>query len=579
MWSYHCEEEDMQGSGIVEDVEEITTRLDSLQFTGNWFIDAGILGFVNLMEEVYKFPDAIELIVAHFNKFSEKDIKNCFYYAYMIYHIRETTKKLLDKTQLSKKDRKTRSKIDEQFEKSKIEIQKLLDFKKEEPGTIATLKSTEIRDKIRVYNERIRHRFVGVFDDYQKNKLLKKTVSQNKKTPVEKVSGMGLIIEEPFFQNLPFLNPSVNKKSKEDEIFDGFENLLYLLKVKKADKKGDPKIFDKTISKFMFSEEEFPNVIYGKALNLEGLSKFIPNSHIYMLCFPIAFISIAERGYRKNIFFYTPNLNTCYRINKTLEKKKEMVDAEKKVSLFKLTWSAIIDEITELESYFTLEYMYLIEYEGIKQQALLNVEYIGIPKLQASIILNDAIRDALNRRIQTREGSGVWLLEELVKNKPLFPHIFNHLRQRISNNKIYTNPRTLLYALSVDAQIKYLGEGKHIKLFTPDFFKGYRAVVFQIKNDFGWLMGASKNIRKILTTNDEREKIAYPLISVIRKGDKYAFSNILLKAFLNKSNRDPKAISYLNKYLFYNIIPNEINWGNYALAIVTGLVYGGDESG
>ncbi|MBI2139264.1 hypothetical protein HYU13_06755 [Candidatus Woesearchaeota archaeon] len=24
-----------------------------LQFTGNWFIDAGILGFVNLMEEVY----------------------------------------------------------------------------------------------------------------------------------------------------------------------------------------------------------------------------------------------------------------------------------------------------------------------------------------------------------------------------------------------------------------------------------------------------------------------------------------------------------------------------------------------
>ncbi len=24
-----------------------------LEFTGNWFIDAGILGFVNLMEEVY----------------------------------------------------------------------------------------------------------------------------------------------------------------------------------------------------------------------------------------------------------------------------------------------------------------------------------------------------------------------------------------------------------------------------------------------------------------------------------------------------------------------------------------------
>jgi len=27
--------------------------MQELRFTGNWFIDAGILGFVNLMEEVY----------------------------------------------------------------------------------------------------------------------------------------------------------------------------------------------------------------------------------------------------------------------------------------------------------------------------------------------------------------------------------------------------------------------------------------------------------------------------------------------------------------------------------------------
>ncbi|MDI3502812.1 MAG: hypothetical protein PWR09_937, partial [Archaeoglobi archaeon] len=30
-----------------------TQNIRELQFTGNWFIDAGILGFVNLMEEVY----------------------------------------------------------------------------------------------------------------------------------------------------------------------------------------------------------------------------------------------------------------------------------------------------------------------------------------------------------------------------------------------------------------------------------------------------------------------------------------------------------------------------------------------
>jgi len=31
----------------------VNTSTTELKFTGNWFIDAGILGFVNLMEEVY----------------------------------------------------------------------------------------------------------------------------------------------------------------------------------------------------------------------------------------------------------------------------------------------------------------------------------------------------------------------------------------------------------------------------------------------------------------------------------------------------------------------------------------------
>jgi len=37
---------------ISENSREHSNNLNELQFTGNWFIDAGILGFVNLMEEV-----------------------------------------------------------------------------------------------------------------------------------------------------------------------------------------------------------------------------------------------------------------------------------------------------------------------------------------------------------------------------------------------------------------------------------------------------------------------------------------------------------------------------------------------
>lgn len=37
----------------VQQIKEVSPTQQELHFTGNWFIDAGILGFVNLMEEVY----------------------------------------------------------------------------------------------------------------------------------------------------------------------------------------------------------------------------------------------------------------------------------------------------------------------------------------------------------------------------------------------------------------------------------------------------------------------------------------------------------------------------------------------
>ncbi|MBC7081365.1 MAG: hypothetical protein H5T44_03885 [Thermoplasmatales archaeon] len=37
----------------MQEVEEISSQTASLEFTASWFIDAGILGFVNLIKEVY----------------------------------------------------------------------------------------------------------------------------------------------------------------------------------------------------------------------------------------------------------------------------------------------------------------------------------------------------------------------------------------------------------------------------------------------------------------------------------------------------------------------------------------------
>lgn len=84
-------------------------------------------------------------------------------------------------------------------------------------------------------------------------------------------------------------------------------------------------------------------------------------------------------------------------------------------------------------------------------------------------------------------------------------------------------------------------------------------------------------VYNIYNDNEERERIASRLLSVIRKKNKYAFANVLLKLLIGKIEKQ-KEIGRLTKYLFEKIVSNEINWRNYALAIVIGLIYGGVEN-
>jgi len=547
-----------------------------IQFTGNWFIDAGILGFIQVMEDVYELPNDINDLIVYLNKFSDHEIKDLIYYAYLVYNIKKTSLKFLSRTQL-KKGKKISLETNEKFTKSKIKIKKAINFKKEYPNEILSLQTDEMNKKILNYNELIKYEFRKNFDLFNKDNFLKKTFSNNKKTSIEKIDFIGLIFEEQFFQNLYFLNTSVNKKNNEMKVLDIFYDLIYNLNVKKEDKTIDRKIFDKTISKFMFSVEGFSNVFYGKPTNLEDLNRIIVNPHIFLLCFPFPFLNISKWEYRKNIFFYTPNLNVCYKINKKLKKKIDSIWSDTGLSIFKLTWSIIIDEISELNSYFTLENMYLIEYEGISQQALLNVEYVGIPKLQATIILDDSIRSSLNSNLQikgdkTGENSEwVWVLEEFIKNRPLFIYIIKNVILRINKNTSQKAIKPILYSLSVDAKIKSLGKNTKGDIFSRYFSLELEDVVFQIKESYKLMNLASKNVSNLFSQN-KKEKITHNLISAMKRQNKHVFVNIFLKSFLELSQKDPNLVKHLNNYIFNNIIQNEENWQNYALAMIVGLL-------
>jgi len=493
-----------------------------LKFTGNWFIDAGILGFVNLMEEVYGWNlEELQIQI--------KENTKLVYYWYFPIAFAYYNNKLRGKT---------------------------VNSMSSPPENLQNPR--EIFENAWKY-------ICSNFLDKNKDRI--------------DLSSKGTFY---YFHNLLFFQPQWNKEKQKNAFME-------VLRLK--DVESDVlKYIDKTINKFLPSTDEFHNVSYSKSfITLENLLNLHPQSLVFVLSFPFAFIQDVLPG---NILFYSPNLEFTYHVNKKLTKfiMRLKNDQDRQRKIFQITWRAVIDSIIETQSIWTLENMYLIKYILGKNQNIFNVEYIGIPKLQASVILDDLMRDMLNKNVPARiriVGKRIrieeqkWLIEEFIKDKPLLPCLINYLWSYLNTQpelrrKIIIENRTLIYANSVDAQLREFGKDNN--LFSNKFFGGYRSILFEIKENTTNMFLAAKNASRIFNDLKERERAASKLLSTIKKRNKYAFTNALLKSFIGKTEKQ-KDVRNLNRYLFDRIVSNDINWENYALAIVIGLIYGGVENG
>lgn len=640
------------------------TNVPELQFTGNWFIDTGILGFINLMEEVYGWN--FEELKNRIKENPKLVYYGYFPFAYLFYHSKIRTnsiemKDVKDKRRnfIEKKDEKQRELST--FIKSKKYInsdniprkdlnkinnlkKKILDFKS---------KIDELNSKINELNNNLSHEKQRFFTQIDSNidEILSNSGNMfvNPKNKIDNIiPDFNLNIPQGY-RNFFLYNPKKEiflsflylhclltknfpkikliKYLKNQETFLEFikfcedinvnymalvstiEEMLYQKKIKSKiidfcvdkfcldeknkdslDKKWYTKIQkeygrigeslsyelspDFTANPFLYSPTEFSNAGYTKPLTLDEIESGLKlNFPVYLslISFSNAFIPLAGR----RTLFYTNNLSTSYSINKGIKTKRSRIG--KKDSIFKIAWSSIIDEITENKAMFSLENMYLIEFERIgTDQKLRDVRYLGVTKLVASIIIDDVIRDALNSYIQIKSGKTserVWMLEEFIKNKPLFSHIFKHVILRINNKTSQKFTKVLLYNLSVDVKIKSLSKNNKRRIFKQ-FYLELEDVVFQIKESYNRMNLAYRHASKVFS-DDNKEKITYRIIAAIKKQNKQAFVNIILKALLEQSKIDPKnvkSIKYLNSYIFSNVVQNEDNWENYALALLVGFL-------
>ncbi|MBE8538706.1 hypothetical protein [Geoglobus acetivorans] len=549
-----------------------------LRFTGNWFIDAGILGFVNLMEEVYGWD--LEELQRRIREEPEVVYYGYFPFAYLFYHskVRSVYREITNTRKTIQDLKKKRSNRLEELSKlskkekglSKKEIKKIEKLESEIELIDKNLAKLErhILDNLRKLEAEKTKLKSDLFELFKKNPDFFDQPDKFKPSIEKLIEGFDLNLPADH-RNFFLYNPKkdlhtsyVYLKLLLQERFDELYHFVAKLSSKKKKEGLSYEIYpDSTINPFLYSPGEFPNLGYTMPSSIKdikhGLKLRIP-VYLLLLSFSNAFTTISGRY----IMFYVNEIWMAYAINKRIKKYIEKLGEN--ISIFKVTWMSIIDELVECKAQFSLENMYLIEFGGIDNQKLTDVEFIGIPKLQAYLLLDDYIRESFNVYLSVNDGDKqVWVLEEFIKGRPLYPLILRHVEHCLTNN-LRVNYRTSVYALCIDAKIRE--HQSTSELFGESFLTNYRQILWDVKDAYRSIGGYVQTVRQILGKDD-----CLQLIAAIRKGNKVSFVNYVLKKFLEKSHRNVG-------FIFRNIVNNDISWENYALSLVVGVLGGVSEN-
>ena len=586
----------------------------NLKFTGNWFIDAGILGFVNLMEEVYSWD--LNTLQKKIKENEELVYYGYFPFAYIFDNLIFQLSKI--KTIHKNKIREELFKYKEKFLKEIIPIQssnELIIFNEiwkkidEVSKEIWVEKKLSEIDKEKQKIENLREE--RNFQDFKQKILeVKDVIIHNEKNireilekkPREKISWhelesdkflniknkieelrnklyiwwkekderkifFRLPISNNFFTNFLIFQESWNYAQQKEGLKDliGFNITTQPTFLGKL---------DKFVNKFLPSEEEFSNINYTE-FSTKPFKNIYKYLFVYLLCFTHAFENFKNLG---NVLFYSSDLEFTYLVNKQLKLKKKRAEDKKDPNIiFRITWNEIVNSLVEYKSAWSLENMYIIRYRRLDNQAQEDVEYIGIPKLQASVLLDDYIRNTLNVNIPTpkKDQRGkriyVWLLEEFIKGKSLYSLALQHTKLRLTENTRINY--SIFYALLIDAVILEFKEKEKRgeTLFSENFFEdNYREILKKVKIEFRRLYYYSiSETKRLIPDDDTRKRLSYLLLDSLYGNDKSRFLNILLKTLnLSKKIINPEFLDLI----FEKIINNDKIWQRYALFLTAGMV-------
>ncbi|AAB85579.1 hypothetical protein [Methanothermobacter thermautotrophicus] len=591
-------------------------RTSGLEFTGNWFVDSGILGFIFIIEDIYGFD------IHKIREISENEkllYYGLFPFAYLCSEINrksksrvsselinEFIKALFDsefdspdeifeftwnsyitraamdlwienKTESTIFKKKVPDKLPDDVKNLALKVKELeknlIDNNSEELGEIfkRKFKGFKFDDIDRIFSvpdenlREISEEFSESFRDYKDHllrfrELLKgmwlRDVIGTSSIPEDLDSFYRIPIDNKFYKNFVFFQQSTTHQKQKQGLFDIISFRVDDLDVLRR--------VDKTINKFLTSYKKAKNTYYTPltSKHLKGFSKYL---FVYLISFDRAFEFFNRLGY---VLFYSNDIEITYRVNKKLRLRKSKI--EENSVLMRVTWQEIIDSLIELKSSWALENMYIIKYRDVNSQTqrFVDVEYIGISKIHASILLDDVIRDAINYNLHVSQSEYRWLLENLIQNKPLKPLIMRHIILRANRKTGQMGIKPLLYSLAIDSEIF---SRKEPEVFNDPLQISARMdeIVLRIKETYREMNTARRNIQELIPPGT-RENNINQLISILRRNNRYLFVNNLLKILIQEN----AAFHSLKNYLFNRILQNDDTWDIYAAALLTGFLGG-----
>lgn len=602
--------------------------LNDLKFSGNWFIDAGILGFVNLMEEVYGWN--LGELQAKINENEKLVYYGYFPFAFIYDNLgidNISYADLLKKRWVELKNKSDAKEIFGLFWKEAIHVavcpiwisNKLFD--KEGLRKPESLNKKGKKKTKEEYNDEIllqKLRKIWMHIDRLKSSpdvlelLTKDKVFSVKNGNKKDGSKRELLVKEADITALPnhFSSYSANAEIKQSlsEIYEIYYNLnKYLEKMWfdiNKEETSNKKFFRiplkvgsftnflmfNTSSDYWDQQNKFFSTISinPKENELRSIKKSVNKllispeeftNELYCDFIPVqilkesfqylfVYILCSQRCFRsvagKRMLYYTNDLDTT---NKIFQEIRLILNRSQQTSLFSQPWKNIFNILYEKKALWCVKSMYIINFGKYNNQNYESVSYLSISTLNSIIILDDTILENINKVLPCNKyrRESIFLMELLLNERPLFPFIFEHIERVISDDKVYLASSTSLYALMIDANKQKLGVNH--RHFQPDFFKGYPSLIEDIKKDVSYNSYAGNALSDLFS--DEKDTFVYRLLSAIKGKNKNIFLNTVCLFLIQKE--DYSRVEIICSYLMKKIIQDEC-WQCYALALILPVV-------